>query len=183
MIQKRVTYEGKTFELFIPESEIREIVKVLAEKINNDYSGIAGAEICIVSILSGSFIFVADLVRRLRFDHKVDFVKIRSYDGMESRGEVEHVLELEAPAAGKHILIVEDIIDTGLTIDAFIEKIKAQKPASLKTCALLSKPDVHNDIIPVDYLGREIPPSFVIGYGLDINGMGRQLRGVYKLVT
>ncbi len=183
MIQHEVTYFGKDFELFISESEIKEIVKVLAEKINNDYSGIEGSEICIVSILSGSFVFVADLVRRLRFDHKVDFVKLRSYDGIKSSGQVEHVLELQDSAAGKHILVVEDIIDTGLTLDALISKIKSQNPASLKTCALLSKPDVHNDIVAVDYLGREIPPCFVIGYGLDINGMGRQHRGVYKLIT
>lgn len=180
---KTKSYFDKQFELYISENELKEIVKVLAEKINNDYMSIEGEEICIVSILDGSFIFVADLVRRLKFDHSVDFVKIRSYDGTRSRGEVEHILELSEPASGKHIIVVEDIIDTGLTIDAFVEKIRSQNPASLKICALLSKPEVHNDIIPIDYLGREIPPCFVIGYGLDINGQGRYLKDIYQLVT
>ena len=181
MITKR-TYFGKEFETFIDEIEIREMVKVLAEQINNDYAD-KKEEIGIVSILDGSFIFVADLVRRLRFDHKLDFVKIKSYEGTKSRGKVEHLLELSASTEGKHILVVEDIIDTGLTIDAFIGKIKGQKPVSLKVCALFSKPEVHNDIIPIDYLGREIPPCFIIGYGLDINGEGRHLKDIYQLVT
>ncbi len=178
---KNVNYYNKDFKLYISENEIKEIVKVLAEKINNDYTLIKKEEICIVSILNGSFVFVADLIRRLNFDHKVDFVKIKSYDGIESKGEVEHILELGESAKGKHILVIEDIVDTGLTIEAFIDKIKSQKPASLKVCALLSKPEVNNDIIPIDYLGKEIPPCFVIGYGLDISGMGRHLRDIYQL--
>lgn len=182
-MQKTVTYAGKNFKLFISESEIREMVKVLAEKINNDYKHLAGGEIWLVSILSGSFMFVADLVRRLNFDHKLEFVMIRSYEGMASRGEVEHILELPEHVTGKHILVIEDIIDTGLTVDAFMEKIKDQNPASLKVCALLSKPEVNNDIIHIDYLGRDIPPAFVIGYGLDINGQGRHLRDIYSLET
>lgn len=179
---KRRRYFDKDFELYISENEIKEMIKVLAEKINNDYENVDG-EICVVSILDGSFIFVADLVRRLHFDHKVDFVKIRSYEGTRNRGEVEHLLELSDSAKGKHIIVVEDIIDTGLTIDAFIGKIKGQNPASLKVCTLFSKPEVHNDIIQIDYLGREIPPCFIIGYGLDINGEGRYLKDIYQLVT
>jgi len=180
-MDKTVTYFDKEFEVFISESEIKEIVKVLAEKINNDYSNIKDKEIWIISILSGSFIFVSDLVRRFKFDHKIKFVKIRSYEGTSSSGQVEHQLELTGTTENKHILIIEDIIDTGLTLDSFIEKINNQKPASLKVCTLLSKPEVHNDIIPIDYLGKEIPPSFVIGYGLDINGYARNLRSIYQL--
>jgi hypoxanthine phosphoribosyltransferase len=182
-MMKRVKYQDKVFEVFISEAEIKEIVKALAEQINNDYKNESDSEICVVSILSGSFIFVADLVRRLRFDHTIDFVKIRSYEDTSSTGEVEHILELSDSAKDKHIIVVEDIIDTGLTIDAFIEKIKDQNLRSLKTCTLLSKPEVHNDIIPIDYLGKEIPPCFVIGYGLDINGWGRHLKDIYQLVT
>ena len=178
---KSVKYFDKEFEIFISESEIKEMVKVLAEKINNDYKNLGDKEIWVVSILSGSFVFVSDLVRRLQFDHRIEFVKIQSYEGMQSSGNARHLLELSESAADKHILVIEDIIDTGLTIDAFIEKIRDQNPASLKVCALLSKPEVNNDIIPVDYLGKEIPPSFVIGYGLDINGYGRHLKDIYQL--
>lgn len=182
-MNKSVNYFDKEFKIYIPETEIREMVKVLAEKVNNHYQKHKGEEICLVSILSGSFVFVADLIRRLNFDHNLEFVMIRSYEGIQSKGEVEHLLELRASVTGKHVLVLEDIIDTGLTIDAFIDKIKDQNPKSVKICALLSKPEVNNDIIPIDFLGKEIPPEFVIGYGLDINGQGRHLRDIYKLVT
>ncbi len=178
--QPEVSYEGKVFETYIPQDEIADTVSSLATQLNKDY-GVFDLEILLISILDGSFIFMADLVRQLTFPHKIHFVKLKSYQDMESTGEIRYILDLDADVKGKHVIIIEDIVDTGLTIASFVEKLQKADPLSVKTCALLSKPEVHNDIIDIHYLGKEIPPLFVIGYGLDINGYGRNLPGIYKL--
>ena len=181
-MKTNVTYAGKEFAPYILKEEINDIVQRLAEQMNADYKS-KKEDICVVSILDGSFIFMSDLVRCLDFNFTIEFVKIKSYEDTESNGNAEHILELTKSVKGKHIIVVEDIIDTGLTIEVFLEKIRYQEPASLKICTLLSKPEVHNDIIPIDYLGKEIPPTFVIGYGLDINGHGRQLEDIYQMIV
>lgn len=176
-----VSFEDKVFEIYIPKEDLANTVSSLAAKLNKDY-GAFDLEIILISILDGSFIFMADLVRQLTFPHKIHFVKLKSYQGMESTGQIQYILDMESTeVTGKHVIIIEDIVDTGLTIASFVEKLEKADPLSVKTCALLSKPDVHNDIIDIHYLGKEIPPLFVIGYGLDINGYGRNLPGIYKL--
>jgi hypoxanthine phosphoribosyltransferase len=177
-----VTYFDKVFSLFISKDEINEILNKLALEVNETYQNV-NEDVILVSILDGSFIFMADLVRKLDFEFDIEFVKIRSYEGMESSGDFELLLNLQIEIEGKHILIIEDIVDTGLTIEKFIDKIKEMNPASVKVCSLLSKPEVHNDIIDIDFVGREIPPAFVIGYGLDIDGKARNLDGIYQLET
>ena len=179
---RNVSFERKTFEVFIPKEEIDSIVQSLADQLNEKYIG-SNKEVILVSILDGSFIFMADLIRKLKFDHSVEFVKIKSYEGTESSGEVDYILKLKANINDKVVIVLEDIIDTGLTIESFMDELKQKSPAILEICTLLSKPDVHNDIIPIDYIGKEIPPSFVIGYGLDINGKGRHLADIYHLVS
>lgn len=174
-----VTIEQKTFQLFLSAEEIDGFISTLASKINEDYQD--KKEIILISILDGSFIFMADLVRKLNFHHQIKFVKLRSYKDLESTGEVEFILDLDEELDDKDVLIVEDIIDTGLTIEAFLDRIKDMKPKSLKVCTLFSKPEVHNDIIKLDYIGQEIPPHFIVGYGLDLNGKGRHLPAIYKL--
>ncbi len=175
-----ITMEDKTFEVYLSEVELKAIVSELAVKLNEEY-GQYQLEVILISILDGSFIFMADLVRQLKFPHKIQFVKLSSYEDMESKGEVEFVLDLRTGVEGKHVVVIEDIIDTGLTIESFITKLKGRNPLSVKTCTLLSKPDVHNDIVDIHFLGKEIPPEFVIGYGLDLNGYGRNLPHIYKL--
>ncbi|MBT8233432.1 MAG: hypoxanthine phosphoribosyltransferase [Saprospiraceae bacterium] len=175
-----ITYNEKVFSPFLSKEEIDGIVGGLATQINADYSDIE-EDVVLVSILDGSFIFMADLVRKLTFQFEVEFVKIRSYNGFESEGEIELILDLHKDIKGKHIIVIEDIVDTGLTIEKFIEQLQALNPKSVKVCSLLSKPDVHNDIINIDYVGKEIPPVFVIGYGLDIDGKGRNHHGIYQL--
>lgn len=170
---------GKTFEKFISKEDIHQIVQRLANEVNSAYQD--KKDVILVSILDGSFIFMADLVRELDFPFEIRFVKLQSYSDMESSGEVNYVLSLKNDVEGKHILIVEDIIDSGLTIESFYSKVSSMKAASVKVCSFLSKPDAHNDIVPIDFLGKEIAPLFVIGYGLDLNGQGRQLPGIYKL--
>lgn len=175
-----VTYQDKTFTKYIAKEEIESIIDTLANAINETYK-IFQLEVVLISILDGSFIFMADLVRKLDFPHKIHFVKLRSYEDTESVGEIEYVLDLDVSVEGKHVLVIEDIIDTGLTLESFVSKLKADKPLSVKICTLLSKPEVHNDIVLVDFVGKEIPPEFIIGYGLDLNGYARNLQDIYKL--
>lgn len=177
---EEVTLEGKVFEPYVRPKELDAIVSRLADELNESYKAYQ-LEVVLISILDGSFIFMADLVRKLDFPHKIHFVKLKSYSDTESTGEVKYILDLDTDVKGKHVIVVEDIVDTGLTIESFVEKLTKAEPLSVKTCALLSKPDVHNDIIDIQFVGMEIPPQFVIGYGLDINGLGRNLPGLYKL--
>lgn len=178
--QNEVILEGKTFEKYISAKEIDSIISRLAGEINAEYKDVQ-SDIILISILDGSFIFMADLIRKLTFPHKIHFVKLKSYEGEESTGHVNYILDLQTDVSGKNVLVVEDIIDTGLTIESFVEKLSSQGPISVKICTLLSKPEVHNDIVPIDFVGKELPPEFVLGYGLDLNGYGRNLSSIYKL--
>ncbi len=175
-----ITLYDKIFEPFIKAEEIAGLVKRLSIEINAAYQDIE-EDIILISILDGSFIFMADLVRELSFDHQIHFVKLRSYRDMESSGEVATILNVSVDLTDKHVIVVEDIVDTGLTIEKFIDMLKSRSPLSVRVCSLLSKPEVHNDIIPIDYIGLEIPPVFVVGYGLDLNHLGRNLPDIYKL--
>jgi len=175
-----VTYDGKVFSRAISAEEIEKIVTRLGKEINAAYKDFQ-MEVILISILDGSFMFMADLVRQLSFDHHIHFVKLKSYEDTESTGQVEYILDLSVDVAGKHVLVIEDIIDTGLTLESMISKIEKAEPLSVKICTLLSKPEVHNDIVKVDFVGKEIGPDFLIGYGLDINGQARNLPAIYKL--
>lgn len=177
---EEVLYDDKRFQVFISDKEISTIINRLAEEINKEYANIQ-VPLTLISILDGSFIFMADLVRNLTIPVTIQFVKLKSYEGTSSRGEVAHLLKLQESLTGKNVLVVEDVIDTGLTIDVFLEELHKQNPQSVKVCTLLSKPEVHNNIVNIHFTGYELGPEFVIGYGLDINGQGRQLPHIYKL--
>jgi len=166
-------------ELLISREEIANKVRELAEKINKDYEGKTPL---LVGILNGAFVFLADLVRELRIPVEVDFVKLKSYAGTDTTGAVEVKLDLERDVEGRDIIIVEDIIDTGLTMDFLLKRLKARKPKSLAVCALLDKPSRRMVNVKVDYVGFEIPDYFVVGYGLDFNGRYRELPAVYRIV-
>ena len=179
-MEDSIQLEDKTFVKYISASELECIVDRLATELNEYYTKFQ-LEIILVGILDGSFIFMADLVRKLTFPHKIHFVKLKSYQDMESTGQVEVLLDLDVEVDGKHILIVEDIVDTGLTLEAFKGRLNKSNPLSVKLCTLLSKPEVHNDIVELDFVGKEIPPEFIVGYGLDLNGIARNLPDIYKL--
>jgi hypoxanthine phosphoribosyltransferase len=179
-MNESIELQDKTFVRYISSTELDIIVSRLADEINAYYSKFQ-LEIILVSILDGSFIFMADLVRKLTFPHKIHFVKLQSYDDMESTGQVKVLLDLDVDVSGKHVLIVEDIVDTGLTLESFKGMLTNSDPLSVKLCTLLSKPEVHNDIVDLDFVGKEIPPEFIIGYGLDLNGVARNLPDIYKL--
>lgn len=159
--------------VMISEEEIQKIVKGLGEKISADY---AGKEILLVVILKGSLIFAADLMRYITVPVKLDFMQASSYgSGMQSSGIINIKKDLENDAAGKHILIIEDIIDSGNTLAKLKHVLKDRGPASVKICSLLSKPSRREMEVEVEYIGRDIPDEFVVGYGLDFDEKYRNL--------
>lgn len=167
-------------EVYIDEEKISRRIDELADMINTDY---AGEEIILVGILNGSFIFCADLIRKIKVPVTVEFMKASSYgDGTESSGNVRIDFDISRDIADKNVLLVEDIVDTGLTLDRLMDMLKERRPKTLKLCSLLYKPDRIKHEVKIDYLGFEIEDKFVIGYGLDFAGRYRELPyiGIYN---
>lgn len=156
------------------EDRIAERVCALAGQISADYAEID--DLLLVGVLKGAFIFLADLTRQLTVAHRVDFIALSSYNrGAESAGAVRLIMDTRASVTGHNVLIVEDILDTGYTLDYLLRTFEARRPASLRTCVLLSKPERRKIVVPVDYLGFEIPDKWVVGYGLDYADQYRTL--------
>ena len=168
----------KSFSVYIDEETIQKRVKSLADEINNDYQGRSPTILC---ILSGSFIFTADLVRYFNFPLTVEFVRYSSYEGTKTSGAITKMLGMKSDIAGKDIIIVEDIIDTGFTLSTALTELQRKKPNSVKIASLLLKPEALVHDVPCDYIGFNIPNEFVVGYGLDYDELGRDLRAIYKL--
>lgn len=173
-----VAVHGKEFELFITSSEISGMVDELALKLNQD---LEGKDVIFVGILNGAFIFAADLIRRIKINCRISFVKTASYKGIQTTGRVETLIGLGDDLKGKTVVVVEDIIDTGLTIEEVLKQLENHQPAEILIVALLFKCDACIKDVKIDYLGREIPNDFVIGYGLDCDGYGRNLQDIYKI--
>lgn len=169
---------SNNIDVFISKESIESRVKQLAELINRDYQN---QEIILVCVLSGSFIFCSDLARLIMVPVQIEFVSLSSYEGTESSGQVSFRLDVKQSLVGKNVIIVEDIVDTGLTISFLIKHMKLKNLKSLKLCSLLLKRARLKIDVPVDYLGFDIEDKFVIGYGLDYDGRYRELPyiGVY----
>jgi len=177
-MKKTVKVHDKEFELFIRSSEIYEMVDRLALKLTHD---LKGKDVVFIGILNGAFIFAADLIRRINMNCCISFIKMASYKGMHTTGKVETLIGLCQDLQGKTVVIVEDIIDTGITLEDVLKQIENYHPAEILVVALLFKCNACIKDIKIDYLGREIPNDFVIGYGLDYNGHGRNLQDIYKI--
>lgn len=173
-----MTAATKSIGIFISEEQIAKRVKELAQMINRDYDG---KEVILVCVLNGSFIFCADLIRQIKVPIQVEMVSLSSYEGTESSGHVSFRLDVKQSLVGKNIILVEDIVDTGLTISFLLKHLKLKSPADLKLCSLLLKRARLKIEVPIDYLGFDIEDKFVIGYGLDYDGRFRELPyiGVY----
>lgn len=174
-----VRVKDKDFAPFISEEMIREAVARLASGINRDYRGKEPLFLC---ILNGSFIFAADLIRRIDLPCQVSFVRYSSYSGTESTHYIKNLIGLNEDLAGRDIVIVEDIIDTGLTIAHLLAELKDKRAASVRIAAFCMKPDAFKEDYKIDYLGLSIPDDFVVGYGLDYDGYGRNLPAIYKIL-
>ena len=175
----RVTILDKTFETSIPEAEILERVKRVAEQINKD---MAGKNPLFLAVLNGSFIFAADLMRFINIPSEISFVKLASYEGTTSTGEIKEVIGLNEDISGRDVIIVEDIVDTGSTMKRMLETLGTRNPRSLHICTLLLKPGKLAVPLNVEYVAMEIPNDFIVGYGLDYDQQGRSLRDIYTLV-
>ncbi|MBL7971691.1 MAG: hypoxanthine phosphoribosyltransferase [Prolixibacteraceae bacterium] len=176
---KNVKIHDKEFELFIPYEKIRSIVEEMAEKMNNDFKDKNPLFIC---ILNGSFMFAAEIFKRISLlDAEISFIKLASYSGTNTTGSVKQLIGLNEGLAGRTVVILEDIVDSGITITNTIEQIKAMNPAEIKIATLLLKPDALRTEVQLDYIGLEIPNDFIVGYGLDYNGRGRNLIDIYKV--
>ncbi len=167
------------FEEMIGAVAIQERVQALGAALTAKYSD---KNPLFIGILNGAFIFAADLMRACNMACEVDFVRISSYAGLQSTGKINLVMELKMDIKDRHIILVEDIIDTGKTLHYFIQELQKREPASIAIASLLLKPEALEHPLDIEYLGFEIPNKFVIGYGLDYDEQGRQLGGVYQLV-
>ncbi len=168
----------KIFKLYISEEAIKLKVGELAALLNKDYKD---KNPIFIAILNGAFIFAADLFKSLSIDAEISFIKLASYKGMKSSGQVLTAIGLDIEIFDRHVVILEDIVDTGKTLNEFLPQLWHQQPASLKIVALLHKPEATIYPLKVDYTGFEIPDKFVVGYGLDYNGLGRNTAAIYQL--
>ena len=174
-----VKIKDLTFKTFIPESEIQQRVKAVAEKINKDLDG---KNPLLLAVLNGSFVFAADLIRNLTIPCEISFVKLASYQGTTSTGKIKEVIGLNEDLTGRTVVIVEDIVDTGFTMKRMIETLGTRHPESIHICSLLVKPDKLQVPLNIEYAAIEIPNDFIVGYGLDYDQQGRQLRDIYTIV-
>ncbi|MFN5422910.1 MAG: hypoxanthine phosphoribosyltransferase [bacterium] len=168
----------KYFAPFISHQEISERVSEIAGSINKDY---IDRQPLFIAILNGSFVFAADLFKQITIPAEISFVKLSSYNGTSSTGSVTTAIGLENNLSNKDVIIIEDIIDTGKTLHDFLAELNKHEPASVKICTLLHKKACTTYPIRIDYVGFEIPERFVVGYGLDYNGFGRNINGLLQL--
>lgn len=168
----------KTFEVFIRGEEIQKEILTLANILNQEYEG---KEVIFISVLNGSFMFTADLMKRITIPCEISFIKVSSYQGMNTSGRVDEVIGLNTSIKNKHVIILEDIVDTGITMDKVMTLLSAEHPASIKITTLLYKPEAFKGKHKPDFVGFSIPNSFVVGYGLDYNEHGRNTEHIYQL--
>lgn len=177
---REIIIHDKVFEPYITEEQIQARIETLAQELGIKYKDSCPILIC---VLNGSFMFAADLFRKLSSQAEITFVKIASYSGTESTGNVKELIGLDYRIEGRNVIIIEDIVDTGNTIHALLTQLKVKQPKSIEVCTLLNKPSRREIEVPVSYSGFEIPDRFVVGYGLDLDGLGRNLPHIYQLKT
>jgi hypoxanthine phosphoribosyltransferase len=173
-----ITLHDKVFEPFILEDEILDRIGAIGASLSAEY---AEKKPLIIAVLNGSFMVAADLMKSISIDCEISFVKVSSYHGTTSTGRVDELIGLNTAIRGRHIILLEDIVDTGVTVDKVLKLLSAAGPASVKTCTLLFKPDAFKGKKTPDYIGFSVPELFVVGYGLDYDELGRNLRDIYKL--
>jgi hypoxanthine phosphoribosyltransferase len=159
-------------EILLTKEQIEKRIKEIASEITRDYEG---KDIFLIGILKGCFVFLSDLVKNVKLDTNIDFMMVSSYEGKQSSGIVRILLDLRQPIEGKDVILVEDIVDTGLTINYLLKTLKTRKPKSIEVCTLLNKPSCRKVNVTLKYVGFDIPNKFVVGYGLDYNEYYRNL--------
>jgi hypoxanthine phosphoribosyltransferase len=176
---KEIHVLDKTFRELITEKTIHDRIEQLAIQLNNDLSG---KDVVFLGILNGAFLFAADLFKRIDFQARISFVKLASYEGTGSSGSIKELIGWNEDIKNKTIVVIEDIVDTGNTLERIVDELVIRKASVIKIATMLYKPAAYTKNIPLDYVGFEIPNDFVIGYGLDYDGYGRNLPSVYTLI-
>ncbi len=174
-----VKVKDKTFRTFIPEAEILQRVKAVADKLNEDMKD---KNPLFLAVLNGSFMFAADLMRMITIPCEISFVKLASYQGTTSTGKIKEVIGINEDLEGRTVVIVEDIVDTGFTMKRMLEQLGTRNPESLHICTMLVKPGKLQVPLNIEYAAMEIPNDFIVGYGLDYDQQGRNLRDIYTIV-
>jgi len=175
---KSVTVNGKRFVPYLSEEALAEKVREIAVRLNND---LADKDPVFLGVLNGAFMFVADLFRQINIPCEISFVKLASYSGMRSTGSMKELIGLNENLRGRHVVVVEDIVDTGNTIVALQAALESREPASVQICTLLCKPTALLHELQLEYVALEVPEHFFLGYGLDFDGHGRNLPTLYHL--
>jgi hypoxanthine phosphoribosyltransferase len=179
LIMSTIKVKDKDFEMSIDSSAIDAAVQKMAIEISRDYEG---KNPLFIAILNGSFVFAADLIRKITIPCQISFVKLSSYSGTASTKNIKELIGLNEDIKGRHLIIVEDIVDTGLTLDKLLKDLEKFEPASVKLACFTFKKEAFKKSFRIDYLGITIPNDFVVGYGLDYDGYGRNLPEIYKIV-
>ena len=175
-----IQIKDKLFTTFITEDKILKEVSRVADEINRD---LAGTNPLFLSVLNGSFMFTADLMKRINMPCEISFVKLASYQGTSSTGKVKELVGLNEDITGRTVVIVEDIINTGFTMERLVETLRARNPKEIRIATLLVKPDKLQVKLDIDYVAMNIPNDFIVGYGLDYDGKGRNYRDIYTVVN
>ena len=181
-MENKIKLHDKYFKVMIPAAEIDAAVAATAARLNEDYASCERPPI-FVCVLSGAFMFLADIVRKVEFNNEVVFVKVSSYSGTQSTGSVKQQLGIEFDIAGRDVIIVEDIVETGHSIDHMVKYLKAKNPRSVEVCSLFYKPEKYLYDMPIKYSALTIGNEFIVGYGLDYDQLGRSLKDVYVVTT
>lgn len=177
---KKIKLKDKEFGVSLDSNEIQSIIKKLGQKINSDYMGKETP--LFISILNGSFMFTSDLLKQIDFNCEITFLKLSSYLGTSTTGNVKELIGINEKIQGRHVIVLEDIVDTGITLEQIVHELQKLKPADIRVSTFLFKPDAYKKNIKIDYIGKEIPNDFIIGYGLDYDGLGRNLPDIYTLI-
>lgn len=176
-MEKVIKLHDRTFRVMIPAAKIDEAVTAVAQRINADYADKDTP--LFVGVLNGSFMFMSDLIKKIEFNSELSFVKLSSYEGTQTTGDVKCLIGLNHSLEGRHVIIVEDIVDTGESIEHMVRDLQARKPASIEVCTLFFKPASYSKNFPIRYRAMEIGNEFIVGYGLDYDQLGRSLKDVY----
>jgi hypoxanthine phosphoribosyltransferase len=175
-----IQIQDKTFETLITESEILSAIDVVAEKINNELDGKKPLFVC---VLNGAFMFAADLMRRVKLECEISFLKVASYEGTSSTGRIKQLIGLNEDVKGRTVVLIEDIVDTGETMVMLKKQLYDMGVADVRMATLLFKPESCRKDVTPDYVGINLPKDFIVGYGLDYNGYGRNLTDIYTLIN
>ncbi|MFM8597021.1 MAG: hypoxanthine phosphoribosyltransferase [Flavobacteriales bacterium] len=169
-----------SFAPFIDQAQIQTRIDALAKEIDAQFTD---KDPLFLAVLNGAFLFAADLIRQVNCKPEISFVKVSSYQGTQSSGRVDELIGLQTSLKGRHVIVLEDILDTGVTMDKIFTLLESEQPASISICALLLKPDAYKGKHQPTFIGFEIPDAFVVGYGLDYKELGRELKSIYQLIN